>query len=151
MCAARFQILSARHRNRCRPNNTRTPAPDELPADQAVVAGPAQPGCALYSDVPVTDLRHAPSNFPIVNSAQERERSLDRDLQRADKAARFALALPDLHTNRKDHALAQKRDKLRRFPLASASSAISPRETASPAAPWQFRARDRSGVRKRRS
>src|SRR6188472_3619119 len=142
MCAARFQILSGRHHNRCRPNNTRTPAPDELPADQAVVAGPALPGCALCSDVLVTDLRHAPSNFPIVSSAPERERTLDRDLQRADKAARFALAWPDLHTNRKDRAPPRTPDRLRRFPSACASSAISLREIASPATHWQFRGPD---------
>ena len=56
-----------------------------------------------------------------------------------------------LDRRRKDPAPPRKPGRPRRFRLASASSAISPRSIAWLAAHLQFPARDRSGSRKRRS
>src|SRR4030095_2062139 len=133
----------------CRHSNTRTPARDELPANQVVAAEPAPPSCELFRGVPTCPRVYATSSFPIANTARGRERSLDPDRWHADKAARSVLILRGPRKRMKDHAPARKPDKPRHSPSAFASSAISPRETTSLAAHLQFRVRDRSGSRKR--
>src|SRR5512132_1413501 len=150
MLAVRFQTPSAQLRSCCHRNNMRTPAPDAPREDQAAVAKRALRECGLFRGVPLRPRVYAASSFPIANSARARERSLDPIRRLVDKAVRSVLVLPGPPKHRKDHALARKPDKLRRFPLAFASSAISLREIASLAARWRFRGRDRSGLQKRR-
>src|SRR5690242_16013071 len=117
----------------------RTPTPDAPRANQAAIAKRALRESALFRDDPMRRHVYAPSSFPVANTVLAREQSLDPARWRADKAARSVSTWSNPLRRRTDRALAQRRGRLRRFRSASASSAFSRQEKASPAAHWQFR------------
>src|SRR5215470_13776122 len=145
MLVVQFRTPSTHLRSCCRHSSRRTPVQDEPREDQAAVAKRAQRERGLFRGGPMKRRVYAASSFPAVNNVPGRERSLDPARWRADKAARFVLTWSNPPRHRKDHAPAQKPDKPRRFPSASSSFAIPPREIASLSVRWQFHARDRSG------